>query len=274
MSKLLAEAPFQKATRLPIWTVALAAALLTGPALADVPWFIDAEAYNAGALGNVPNQTFRSSPIVAPAFQASTLDTEGIDSAPYFFLDWRYGGVASPMIFRSDDLSLVYADQQYESVKDTRVQTIRGERYFTFWEGIETRYGIGRSLVFDEEYNLVYNITPVGLPSGVLSDLHEFQFTDDDTVLISIYEPIPFDLTPVGGPVNGTVLDCLFQEIDPRTNELIFEWRDSEHYGLEDTTSTIEEHLFPEGFDGYHLNSVAKVSLVPLFSFSPIWAIL
>lgn len=31
------------------------------------------------------------------------------------------------------------------------------------------------------------------------------------------------------------LLDSLFQEIDPRTGELVFLWRASEHYGIEDS---------------------------------------
>lgn len=36
------------------------------------------------------------------------------------------------MILRSDDLSLVYADQQYPVVPGTRVQAIDGEDHLTF----------------------------------------------------------------------------------------------------------------------------------------------
>ena len=35
------------------------------------------------------------------------------------------------MIFRADDLSLVYADQQYPTVVGTRVQTCEGENHLT-----------------------------------------------------------------------------------------------------------------------------------------------
>ena len=174
------------------------------------------------------------------------------------------------MIFRSNDLSLVYADQQYSQTKNTRVQKVRGEKLLTFWKGIEeARHGSGRCLAFDDEYNLKYNITPVGLASGVLADLHECQVTDKGTVLISIYEPIPFDLTPVGGPADGMLLDCLFQEIDPRTNRLLFEWRASDHVLLADTRSSIEDNMLPMGFDYYHLNSLAKVSPPNLLFLKP-----
>ena len=54
--------------RLPIRRAVFAAALVVESVVADVPWSTDLEAYNAGALGNSPNQTFRSSPLIAPIF--------------------------------------------------------------------------------------------------------------------------------------------------------------------------------------------------------------
>ena len=250
--------------RLPILRGALAA-LLAGLTMADVPHSTDLEAYNAGALGDSPNQTFHSSPIIAPIIQVTTYDESKTDPAPYIFLERRFEDVVSPMIFRTDDLSLVYAGQQYEGVMDVRAQTLNKKTLLTFWEGEgESRYGNGHCLAFDGGYELKYNITPIGLETDSLADLHEFQVTEEDTVLIVIFEPIPWDLTPVGGPEDGMLIDCLFQEIDPRTGELIFEWRASEHYGLEDTMSTIETHMLPTGFNWYHLNSVAKVCYDPL----------
>ncbi|MBE3049283.1 hypothetical protein IMZ48_43645 [Candidatus Bathyarchaeota archaeon] len=206
-----------------------------------------------------------SSPIIAPIIQVTTYDESKTDLAPYIFLERRFEDVVSPMIFRTDDLSLVYAGQQYEGVMDVRAQTLNKKTLLTFWEGEgASRYGNGHCLAFDGGYELKYNITPIGLETDSLADLHEFQVTEEDTVLIVIFEPIPWDLTPVGGPEDGMLIDCLFQEIDPRTGELIFEWRASEHYGLEDTMSTIETHMLPTGFNWYHLNSVAKVCYDPL----------
>ncbi|GAB1312333.1 Zinc finger protein GLIS3 [Madurella fahalii] len=236
--------------------------ILAATAVADVPLFTDAAAYNAGELGNTPNQTFRSSNIIAPVFLVNTFDVGAIDGTPYLFMDWSYDGVSSPMIFRTDDLSLVYADQEpkYPSVNDVRVQAIRGEDYLTFWEGIPEQYhGNGHALVVDAEYNLKYDITPVGLTSGRLADEHEFQFTDEGNAIITVYESIPWDLTDVGGPPDGLVLDQLFQEINPENGELIFSWRASDHFDIDDSYATYPEGLVEGGFDYFHMNSVAKV---------------
>jgi hypothetical protein len=251
--------------RLPLQRQAATAAflLLVSSAMADVPHWTDAESYNAGALGDAPNQTFRSNPgIMAPIFQVTKLDVSQLDSAPYLFLDWHYDHAGVPMIFRADDLSLVYADQWYPHVKNTRVQELGGERFLTFWEGAGFwGYGRGGCLFFDEGYNLRYNITPIGDQFELLTDLHECQVTEEGTVLITIYDPIPFDLSPIGGPVDGTLLDGVFQEIDPKTGKLVFEWRASDHYSITDSPETVEDNMREHGFDFYHMNSVAKVSL-------------
>ena len=57
-------------------------------------------------------------------------------------------------------------------------------------------------------------------------------------VLLTIYDTIPTDLTLIGGPSSGWIYDCIFQEVDIATGELIFEWRASLHYPI---NSTFEE---------------------------------
>ncbi|KAJ2903932.1 ASST-domain-containing protein [Zalerion maritima] len=239
---------------------------LLKPALSDVSWFTDADAYNSGVFGNVPNQTFRSSPIVAPMFLVNTFKGDAIDSTPFIFLEWgmHAKGSFGPMILRSDDLSLVYADQQYTSVNNVRVQTIEGEWALTFWAGEEEMFhGNGRALAVDSNYHHLTSTTPIDLPSGRLADEHEFQATNDGSVIISIYETVPgWDLTPYGGPPNSSLLDQLFQEIDPGTGELLFQWRVSNNLDIADSIVPYDQTPpggWLNGYDPFHLNSVSKV---------------
>ena len=219
---------------------AASGALLIQATLADVPFSTDAEAYNPGALGTIPNQTFRSSPIIAPIFQVTTLDRDAADPTPYLFLEWSYDMAASPMIFRSDDLSLVYCGNRYRAVTDVRVQHIGGKPHLTYWEGLKPLgsgigHGHGYGIVLDETYELRCTISPAGIRDGIPTDLHEFQFTDEGTALITVYDPIRYDLTPIGGSEDGILLDSVFQEIDPSTGEEIFTWRASDHWRPEDS---------------------------------------
>jgi hypothetical protein len=77
---------------------------------------------------------------------------------------------------------------------------------------------------------------------------------------VTVYDPIPADLTTVGGLELGWIFDGVFQEIDIETGELLFEWRASKHYPV----STTYEQLAGAGkdrasaFDYFHINSVEK----------------
>lgn len=42
-------------------------------------------------------------------------------------------------------------------------------------------------------------------------------------------------MTAVGGPDNGIVANCLVQEIDPTTNELLFEWTTLDYFNVTDS---------------------------------------
>ena len=77
---------------------------------------------------------------------------------------------------------------------------------------------------------------------------------------MSIYDILPADLTPVGGPALGWIYDGLFQEIDIATGELIFEWRASDHVPLNSTFKTFvgNGNDRDAAFDYFHINSVAK----------------
>lgn len=123
----------------------------------------------------------------------------------------------------------------------------------------------------DETYTLRYQIKPGG--NYTIGDMHEFQLTGDGTALISIYEPIEADLSFIGGPSKGYLLDSIFQEIDIETGEVLFEWSASSHIPLNATSNTFARcshnpknayngcgNRSQTSFDYYHLNSIEKDS--------------
>ena len=231
---------------------------------ADVAVSTNATAYQNGQLGLTPNQTFHSSPIIAPLFQASHFDPAKVDNASYIFLATSYNGVAGPMVFSSRDLSLVYADQRWPGAFDARAQLLNGTNYLTFWEGVQNGgHANGYCGVYDQHYNLKWNLTALAFSNGVLADLHEFKFTDDGGALFTVYENVPFNLSSVGGPAAGLLMDGLFQEIDVAMNVVRFNWRASDHfpisasYGDYSSSFGVGENT---GFDFFHINAVSKVS--------------
>jgi hypothetical protein len=92
-------------------------------------------------------------------------------------------------------------------------------------------------------------------------DLHEFQITRDNTALFAVYKSLPADLREIGGPKNGWIYDGLFQEVDIETNELLFQWRASEHFNLQESERDREESdgdTEDNPWDFFHINSIDK----------------
>jgi Arylsulfotransferase (ASST) len=63
------------------------------------------------------------------------------------------------------------------------------------------------------------------------------------------------DLSGVGGPVEGVVLDGIAQEIDIESGEVLFEWHSLEHVGLEESLYEPPSDL-EAAFDYFHINSI------------------
>ena len=99
-----------------------------------------------------------------------------------------------------------------------------------------------------------------------LGDMHEFSITDNDTAIIFIYAPVRADLTEVGGPVDGWMLDNFFQESNHVQSS---SGRLPQHIPLNaipasQTTRARRRvgcsYSETSSFDFYHMNSVEKDS--------------
>jgi hypothetical protein len=78
--------------------------------------------------------------------------------------------------------------------------------------------------------------------------------------VFAVYDVIPFDLRDADGPENGWIWDGVFQEVDIETNELLFQWRASEHISLDERERDREGNGDDEDhpWDFYHINSIDK----------------
>lgn len=248
-------------------TASAAAAMLLslGGAAADRPSFTDKSAFAAFVkdASGIPQQTFRSSNIIAPVLQINSWDKKQTDESSYIFIGAAMGSKkASPMILSGKDLSLVYADQQYDQVYSSSVQTFNGTKYLTFWEGSQGGNGTdGHWLMFDDKYELTYNFTSKG-SRHLRNEMPDMRVTSDNTILLATYETVTFDCSAAGGPKEAPLLDSGFQEIDPATNKVMFEWTARTHFNLSDTFAKYDDKQFgagsPAGFDFFHLSSVEK----------------
>lgn len=78
--------------------------------------------------------------------------------------------------------------------------------------------------------------------------------------MLTAYIKTSWDLSAYGRD-HGYIWDSAFQEVDIETNEVLFEWRASQHFALEDmTVNSWAEWTGHEGdpWDWFHLNSVEK----------------
>jgi hypothetical protein len=132
------------------------------------------------------------------------------------------------------------------------VQTYKGERVLTWWEGLHTGYGQGEYVIFDHSYRQIARFTAA---NGYEGDHHEFLITPENTALITIYHKVAMDLSGVGGPLEGVALDGIVQEIDIDSGQLIFEWHSLDHIGLEESLYEPAPDL-AAAFDYFHINSI------------------
>ncbi len=134
---------------------------------------------------------------------------------------------------------------------DVRLQLYRGQPVLTWWEGHVTLsgFGQGEGVVMDSSYR---EIARVRAANGRSIDMHEFVLTPQGTALFTCC-PVSTraDLSSVGGPTDGAVLQGIVQEIDVQTGRLVFEWRSLEHIPVGDSYFP-----FKEDYDYLHANSI------------------
>lgn len=149
---------------------------------------------------------------------------------------------------------------------DFRVQEFEGNPVLTFWQGTlatpptYTNVPAGSSepgscyYILDNKYR---TIKTVSAKRGFTSDIHEFLITPRNTALLLSTKSVPMDLTQYGGPKQGFVQNFAIQEIDLRTNELLFFWDALHHIPLTDSYEPASSAGDSNNiWDAYHLNSL------------------
>ncbi|KAJ7191187.1 ASST-domain-containing protein, partial [Mycena pura] len=172
-----------------------------------------------------------------------------------------------PTIYNSNG-DLVWSDPSIGPCTDLNLQMFDGQQYLTMWVGFglaanmpQTGTGNGVAVMMNSEYEIVKNVSAVN-PMG--TDLHEFNIVQpaNKTALVTAYNPIPFDLSSIGGLANGWYLNSIIQEVDIASGRILFNWSSVDHIPLSESYNNIS--LTGEGtssthaWDGVHVNSIAK----------------
>ena len=159
-----------------------------------------------------------------------------------------------PAVLMLDDIGepvYIKTESDNHFVGDFKKQTVNGTDYLTYHSGLPPGgYTYGSSYVLNESYELVDTWT---INNGNGSDVHEFLLLDNGHAIQLAYVPISFDLTPYGGPANGTLIDIVLQEQDSNKN-VVFEWHASQHMPIEDTEVNLNT---TDPIDFLHTNGIA-----------------
>ena len=149
---------------------------------------------------------------------------------------------------------------------DLKVQKYHGEQYLTFWLGDDTvrGHGWGHYYMLNSSYDIVHE---VGAAGSLQADLHDFVITPEGTALLVIFEARKADVRPLGRKMtdlwNQAIWDCVVQEVNIETGDLIFEWRASDYLDLTLTYHQLVNKIGDSGtranpFDWFHINSIDK----------------
>jgi hypothetical protein len=188
-----------------------------------------------------------------PAVEVDTQARDGI--APgYIFLAPEKGGAGqggSMIIDDSGEVVWFYPLRgPYGRAMNFETQTYQGTDVLTWGQTP------GEYVICDSSYREIARFTAA---NGYDGDHHEFLISPQDTALITIYNAVPQDLTPVGGSKDSVAVQGIVQELDIQSAEVLFEWHSIDHIALEETYVTPSEDHYPSnypGIDYFHLNSI------------------
>src|ERR671911_2142269 len=192
---------------------------------------------------------FRSRPDLSPP--PVEVSTRAHDTAPgYVFVALENGDARQGGSMIVDDRGEVVwfrpLQGRHGRAHDLKVQSYRGKPVLTWMDGVN------EYVIFDHSYR---EIARFSAGNGRNGDHHEFLISPQDTALITIYSPVPRDLSSIGGLENDRVWQGIVQELDIESGEVLFEWHSLEHVGLDETYATVVQDGSP-GFDYFHVNSI------------------
>ena len=141
---------------------------------------------------------FRSRPDLSPP--AVEVTTQAHDTAPgYIFVAPEKGVTRQGGSMIVDDRGEVVwfrpLQGRYGRAHDLKVQSYRGKSVLTWMDGAK------EYVIFDDAYR---EIARLSAGNGRNGDHHEFLISPQDTALITIYNPVPWDLYSISAALRTT----------------------------------------------------------------------
>jgi hypothetical protein len=240
-----------------------------------------------------PWQTYKSSSATPPSLAINrTGDGELADGLLFFdpvSIAAQPGGKFYGPLIMDDTGELVWQGPPLTAVANLHVQALHGKPVLSYWSGEGTAgaenivsHGYGEVKILDTNYNEIATVCPnkikFQLPPGVqtdcFADLHESYITPRNTLLVTMYNTTTTDLTSVGGPKDGYVLDSIAAEIDIATSEVIWTWSPLEHVNLTQSNSPLQGtgQNASVPYDFFHMNSIQPVGENYLINSRQYWS--
>lgn len=137
-----------------------------------------------------------------------------------------------------------------------QVQRYRGQPVFTWWQGAGGPGGGGSGSGTDVVTSLAHApVASIGAAGGFQPDPHELLLTTSGTALITSYALVSRDLSTVGGPAGGQVLNGYCEEVDLTSGAVLHRWSALEHVPLTDSFLPLPDSGKP--YDFFHINSIS-----------------
>ena len=204
-----------------------------------------------------PVQHFKSRPDLQPPTVSIQHSARGATKGYVFLAPKREAVQPGPMII-DDRGQVVWFDPLPTSgVTDFKVQRYHGKPVLTWWQGTVSMRGVGIAggyHIMDSSYRLL-KIVRSG--HGLTGDIHEFKILPGDIALMTIYRKLPADLSELGGPSNGFLLEGIVQELSIPTGRVLFEWHSLPEVSLSESLLPVpeDEGTSKNPYDYFHINS-------------------
>jgi hypothetical protein len=203
---------------------------------------------------------FHSRPTLEPPSVVVSHTSPASEPGYVFTAPYNGPGQAGPMIFdEAGNLVWFSPVGAEDAAANLQVQQLGGQPVLTWWQGYipPQGFGIGEEVIANSAYQ---QIGRVHAGNGYKVDLHDFHLTPQGTAVLTAFQPIRCDLSPLGGPRGSAVTDSLFQEVDLRTGLVRREWHSIDHIPLADSYSSAVTTSLGTPFDYFHLNSIDQLS--------------
>jgi hypothetical protein len=129
---------------------------------------------------------------------------------------------------------------------DVNVQSYEGHTVLTYISG-------STDVMLNHNYQSVGAVTA---GNGYSLGIHDFQITPQGTALITVDKHVPWDLSSIGGPKNGMLVDDGVQEVDIATGQVLWQWDSDQHVSI---GASYAGKPTSKPYDFFHINSIQQL---------------